>query len=685
MLDEVKNLQDTAVRQLVELVQTEREEITFKAPTGSGKTHMMADFMDRMLAINSEIVFIVSSLSKAELAKQNYDAFIKYIEEGKFTHLKPFLIVNDESSEESVFIPTDCNVYVLPRDLYKDKSRLKDDAILKNFLSEIKSFDAGSGAGKDIYVIKDECHQATNNLDELRETFFSKVINFSATPKLSRGQHPDVEIHESDAIAAHLIKRVEYGNETDSTEDALNKFVQIKDAYQKKAINVNPCLIIQISNKEKADNEIAEIKGLLSRRFSSLKWMLIIHKNGNAAAESDTNDSLGAKKLPRERWKDYAKADTSTIDIIIFKMVITEGWDIRRACMLYQVRDSKSKQLDEQVIGRVRRNPRLLDYETLSEESQELISTAYIWGIKPKDGNSAYQISLWGNETDNSIQSEMRITTTRLKPFEVNHSLDLDTMKLSPVDPLTPPTIFELYKGIRQTTVEVNKLYKAWVDDYSKFFSFANNIDRIKKEMNNVCCDYSKYMELTKDEANLVCEASFPYQTSSAETDYGRNIDEWVWKRSNEEDEFHFDSQAEEAWAQKLLSSKVKKWIKKIDVDDAEIALIGKNYLENSEIKYEYYSFGRHFSYPDFVMKDTNGRIHIFEVKSVNKSGVQGVDDEQYKEKIQTLKDFYKAVSTKTPHYYHLPIQKGSDWHIWTLYKGTERENTFDDFVALLK
>ena len=36
-------------------------------------------------------------------------------------------------------------------------------------------------------------------------------------------------------------------------------------------------------------------------------------------------------------------------------MVITEG-DIPRACMLYQVRDSKSKQMDEQVVGRVRRN-----------------------------------------------------------------------------------------------------------------------------------------------------------------------------------------------------------------------------------------------------------------------------------------------------------------------------------------
>ena len=83
--------------------------------------------------------------------------------------------------------------------------------------------------------------------------------------------------------------------------------------------------------------------------------MLIVDKDKNC----DTNDVFKAKKMPVNKWKDYAKSNTSTIDVIIFKMVISEGWDIPRACMLYQVRDTQSKQLDEQVMGRVRRNPRL--------------------------------------------------------------------------------------------------------------------------------------------------------------------------------------------------------------------------------------------------------------------------------------------------------------------------------------
>ena len=105
--------------------------------------------------------------------------------------------------------------------------------------------------------------------------------------------------------------------------------------------------------------------------------MLIV----NDAKECDTNDVFKAKKLPAVKWKKYARSNLSNIDVIIFKLVISEGWDIPRACMLYQARNSRSKQLDEQVIGRVRRNPRLIDYETLSVEGKKLATTAWVWGV----------------------------------------------------------------------------------------------------------------------------------------------------------------------------------------------------------------------------------------------------------------------------------------------------------------
>ena len=50
MLAEARLLQQNAVNQLVQLAETEQELFVFRAPTGSGKTFMMADFMNRMLS-----------------------------------------------------------------------------------------------------------------------------------------------------------------------------------------------------------------------------------------------------------------------------------------------------------------------------------------------------------------------------------------------------------------------------------------------------------------------------------------------------------------------------------------------------------------------------------------------------------------------------------------------------------
>ena len=61
MLAEIQELQNDAVSQLIAtLKSTPKDSYTFRAPTGSGKTYMMADFMNRMIEINPDIVFLVS-------------------------------------------------------------------------------------------------------------------------------------------------------------------------------------------------------------------------------------------------------------------------------------------------------------------------------------------------------------------------------------------------------------------------------------------------------------------------------------------------------------------------------------------------------------------------------------------------------------------------------------------------
>lgn len=685
MLQEVKDLQNGAVSQLCKIVER-RKETTFRAPTGSGKTRMMADFMNRILMSHPNVVFLVSTLSKGNLAEQNYKVFKDCSDKNIFPLLNPLLISSETSGEERVFIEEGYNVYVLPRDLFKDKSKLKDEGALVNFLQRITANLFGNGQNKKVWLIKDECHQATNNLAALAPTYFDRIINFSATPKLNRGQVPDVEITDDAAMNARLIKRIEWGSETDNVETAICKFEEIRENYVN-LLGVNPCLIIQISNKEKAELEWLHIESILNKtEHQGLKWMSIVDKKEKCR----TNDKVG--KLPVERWKDYAKENASTIDIIVFKMVISEGWDIPRACMLYQVRDTTSKQLDEQVMGRVRRNPRLIDFENLSEEAQKLALTAWVWGIQPIKGKKSRQVKLFGDEK--WIPNSIKIKTTRLIPPTERVSINVsELLEEKAKNDITHSSIFELYGKLQKTENGIQNLCYTWAKNINDWFKYCEHIDTVSKAYNNYICDYEESMEVVRNSDGSEREVSFPLTSLYVDNENYQNISDWVWKRKDGNDKFSFDSEAEREWASIL------KDLSHNDTDSTVVGepnpnygqmrtdgtlepqwinsenkyLWGKNYTTNSEIKFEYYLDGIHSSYPDFVMKDKHGNIHLFEVKSVNISSDLNIDSEEYKEKITALKQCYKQSSILTGQFYYLPILKNDEWQITRFYKGDEK------------
>jgi len=688
MLQEIIDLQQSAVTRLVEELKTPKNEITFKAPTGSGKTYMMADFMSRVLAERNNIVFLVSSLSKGDLARQNYEKFAEYKEKGSFPNLNPFLINSDISGEERLYIPAEHNVYLLPRDLYKKGGRLMQGGMVA-FLNELYWT-----KGKRIILIKDECHIATNNLDNLSKAYFDKIVNLSATPKLARGQHPDVEIKNDDAENVKLIKTISWGEDTDKVSDAIAKFEEVKEDYRN-LLGVNPCLIIQISNKDKADDELKNAIMPALNAKPDIKWMLIVDND----KQCDTNDVFKAKKLPVAKWKDYAKSNTATIDVIIFKMVITEGWDIPRACMLYQVRDAQSEQLKEQVVGRVRRNPRLLDFETLSDKAQQLAMTAWVWGVKSDEQKKVFGVKLWDDphETINNF----KVKITKLKPLTKRIGFNLTSFLEKQEDKTTHRSIFELSRQLKQADNQVRDMVYDYATNFTKWWEVAELVPELEKENNQFLCDYEQSMEVTE-------EVSFALSSHYTDNSNYLNIGNWVWKRRDGAEKFSFDSEAEREWADILKDLSIKAIspltvgkIKKnklageknlfgeIETDrvinEREIYLWGKNYVPNSSIKFEYYLGALHSSFPDFIMKDNLGRIHIFEVKSVNESGAYNIDNNIYKTKIAELKRCYKQASLLTEQIFYLPVIDKDVWQITRFYNGEERTLSIDEFRSFVK
>lgn len=671
MLQEIKDLQHRAVNELL-AKSVKKQELTFRAPTGSGKTYMMADFMNQVLATNQDVIFLVSSLSKGDLARQNYLSFCKRREEGVFPKLNPYLISTEISGEETLYIPTDYNVYVLPRDLFKKNGRLMAGPMTA-FLEQMTRGDLFGGKNKRIYLIKDECHQATNNLDEISPKFFTKTFNFSATPKPS--QRPDVQITDDEAVQAKLIKRIEFGSDTDTVDDALRKFEEIKQQYL--SLDINPCLIIQISNKDKAEEEWQRnIKPALDKtEHQSLKWMLIVDKD----KDCDTNDDL--KKLKVDKWKEYAKLPASTIDVIIFKMVISEGWDIPRACMLYQVRDTQSKQLDEQVMGRVRRNPRLLDFETLNAEQQDLATTAWIWGILPQERTRTTQVSLWNDEV---IQQNISLKTIRLKSLTQRKDFDVEAFFEQRRSSVAPEDIFTLHRKLQSVETDLLHMCYEYVgDSVERWKEFTMNIAAIRHQYNQYICNYEESMEVVEK------GTSFPVRSYYLETGNKNSaVKSWVWRKTTK-GAFTFDSDAESEWAG-ILQDVAAKYSVRIDpgevFNEETRYLWGKNFLPNSEIRYEYYADGVHSSYPDFVMKDHKGRIHLFEVKSVNHYSGSNIDPAEYKEKVRQLKACYLACSKKLDGYiFYLPLLKDDTWQITRFYNGEEDILTEELFRDSLK
>lgn len=195
---------------------------------------------------------------------------------------------------------------------------------------------------------------------------------------------------------------------------------------------------------------------------------------------------------------------------------------------------------------------------------------------------------------------------------------------------------------------------------------FNANLDSIKEKINSVAEDYEKYGKVKEVSLRVSVDSSFDGEENLVP------IGDWIW--TNAKEEFQFDSEAEKEWF-KILSKIKNKACKSIEVGDELVYLLGKNFLENSNIKFDYYHTRKHTSYPDFIFKDRQNKIHIFEVKSVNKNKNCDIDTDEYVEKIEKLKQAYKYASQKTGYVFYIPVNIEKNWKIWKCEKCKKCKN----------
>jgi len=190
-------------------------------------------------------------------------------------------------------------------------------------------------------------------------------IEVSATPFFKSSY--TVKIERREVVAAEMIKKTVYLNDSLQSElqddkfniyllnEALKKREELKLAYEKEGIKINPLLLVQLpsdnQNETELDNKIKELITLHLTKVKSISF-----NNGKLAV-----------------WLSKEKQNLETItqlndlvDVLIFKQGISLGWDCPRAAVLLIYREIKQFSFTVQTIGRIMRMPQQKHYITES-------------------------------------------------------------------------------------------------------------------------------------------------------------------------------------------------------------------------------------------------------------------------------------------------------------------------------
>lgn len=361
---QLKKYQNIAIGKLLTrgkelLTQGGEKNLIFKAPTGSGKTIMTAEFL-RQLADDQEITTPLAFIWTAprKLHTQSKQKLEKYYEDSRALECSNFEDLTDRQIDENEILFL--NWESINK---KDKNTIVRENEKEFYLGKI--IENTKEEGLEIVLIIDESHHhATSEIsqDLIRDIAPKLTIEVSATPVI---QSPDeiVSVPLEDVKLEGMIKKsvilnanfknilsggslktaLADGTDIMVLKEALKKRAEIAEAYKKAKNNINPLLLIQLPDRktQQEDRIKEEVVRFLKDKYG------ITTENGKLAIY------LSEEK---ENLENIAKNDQET-EVMIFKQAIALGWDCPRAQILVLFRDWKSLTFSVQTVGRIMRMP----------------------------------------------------------------------------------------------------------------------------------------------------------------------------------------------------------------------------------------------------------------------------------------------------------------------------------------
>lgn len=352
----LKEFQEKCVEELLEqTIFGEKKEILIQAPTGSGKTIILLEYIDRFFIENKKNVFIWLTPGSGELEEQSQNKMNALLSHRTTKNLTDILN-NGFEEQDTAFINWE-NV------TKKGNTALKE--LEKSNLYE--RVQEAKNNGINFIVIVDEEHRnKTEKAESITELFSpDKIIRVSATTKRNDEAH-NIKIEEMDVINSGLITKSLYINQgiendivlNDEVEYllklAINKRREIRNNCTANGIKYNPLVIIQLPSM--SEDLIEKIEQFLASEGFTYENKLL------AVWLADRKENI----------QDISKNESEQC-FLIMKQAISTGWDCPRAKILVKIRENMHEDFEIQTLGRIRRMPEAKHYEN------EVLDNCYLY------------------------------------------------------------------------------------------------------------------------------------------------------------------------------------------------------------------------------------------------------------------------------------------------------------------
>ncbi len=516
---QLKNYQNTAIKKLFTrskelLEQSGDKKIIFKAPTGSGKTIMTAEYLKKLVddrEITTPLAFIWTAPRK--LHTQSKKKLEKYYEDSRVLECSDFEDLTDKQIDENEILFL--NWESINK---KDKNTIVKENEKEFYLGKI--IENTKEKGREIVLVIDESHHhATSEIsqDLIRDIAPKLTIEVSATPTI---QSPDeiVSVPLEDVKLEGMIKKsvilnadfknilsgdnlktaLADGTDIMVLEEALKKRAEIAESYKEAEININPLLLIQLPDRktQQEDRIKEEVVQFLKDKHG------ITTENGKLAIY------LSEEK---ENLENIAKNDQET-EVLIFKQAIALGWDCPRAQILVLFRDWKSLTFSVQTVGRIMRMPE----PDTGHYPKDILNHGFVYtnltNIEIKEDMARSYVTIYTSQRiedykEIKLESAYRLRQrekTRLTPlfstmfleeakrYDLEKKLETKEQKIETsfisdyeaesVDMLVKEEIKSELKIDIQNEIDLQKLYDFFVrNNLSPFYPEDRSIGRVKE------------------------------------------------------------------------------------------------------------------------------------------------------------------------------------------------------------